>query len=363
VPPAGEGERETAKVVDFGLAKLRDMALGPSLTQTGAVMGTPSYMSPEQCRGEEMDARADVYALGAMLYEMLAGRPPFRSDSLAGLITKHLHEEPPALPVGSGPPALEAACRRALAKNPDGRQPDANALSRELRTALDAPPAAAPHAPGAASGRVTPRSEAPTLPRPPAPREKKSHRLKFAAAGLVALLACALVAAVALRYVGGGGDDERVPRVTNSDDAGVSVSPTPQEDAGASTAAEVDGAPEEIVPGASPSTTGGRGLAGRWVGTYGPLGQQTTLDIKEGRGGKLSGVLEQGGARVAFTGSFDASSRKVTMKETRLLSGGEWSLGENTGEVSSDGRKMSGTGSDPVGAQLGITYTWSFSKQ
>jgi hypothetical protein len=93
------------------------------------------------------------------------------------------------------------------------------------------------------------------------------------------------------------------------------------------------------------------------------LGQQTTLDIKEGKGGKLSGVLEQGGVRVAFTGSFDASSRKVTMKETRLLSGGEWSLGENKGEVSTDGRKMSGTGSDPVGAQLGITYTWSFSKQ
>ncbi len=137
VPPAGEGERETAKVVDFGLAKLRDMALGPSLTQTGAVMGTPSYMSPEQCRGEEMDARADVYALGAMLYEMLAGGPPFRSNTLAGLITKHLHEEPPALPEGSGPPALEAACRRALAKNPDERQPDANALSRELRAALE----------------------------------------------------------------------------------------------------------------------------------------------------------------------------------------------------------------------------------
>jgi hypothetical protein len=93
------------------------------------------------------------------------------------------------------------------------------------------------------------------------------------------------------------------------------------------------------------------------------LGQSAALTIKDEKGGKLSGVLEQGGVRVAFKGSFDASSRKVTMKETRLLSGGEWSLGENTGEVSSDGRTMSGAGSDPTGAQLGISYSWSFRKQ
>jgi hypothetical protein len=77
----------------------------------------------------------------------------------------------------------------------------------------------------------------------------------------------------------------------------------------------------------------------------------------------LSGVLEQGGVRVAFTGSVDAASRKVTIKETRVLSGSNWSLGENTGELSADGRKMSGTGGDELGAQLGMSYEWSFTKK
>ncbi|MGH9940903.1 MAG: serine/threonine-protein kinase [Pyrinomonadaceae bacterium] len=67
LPPDEDRERETVKVVDFGTAKLRDMAGAPTLTQTGMIRGTPYYMSPEQCRGEHLDARADVYSLGAML--------------------------------------------------------------------------------------------------------------------------------------------------------------------------------------------------------------------------------------------------------------------------------------------------------
>src|SRR6185503_9929805 len=80
VPPSHEGDEETAKVVDFGLAKVRDAA-STALTHTGAVIGTLYYMSPEQCSGEELDSRADVYSLGAMFYEMLAGGPPFRSNN------------------------------------------------------------------------------------------------------------------------------------------------------------------------------------------------------------------------------------------------------------------------------------------
>src|SRR5919202_39193 len=105
VLPADEDrERETVKVVDFGIAKLRDAAGAPTLTQAGAVIGTPYYMSPEQCRGESLDARSDVYSLGALLYEMLAGAPPFTAPTVTGVIAKHLTEPPPPLPPETGVP-------------------------------------------------------------------------------------------------------------------------------------------------------------------------------------------------------------------------------------------------------------------
>lgn len=140
LPPEGEGERETAKVVDFGIAKLRDLAAMPTLTQAGTLMGTPYYMSPEQCRGDELDARSDVYSLGAVLYEMLAGGPPFTAANITGVVTKHLTEAPPPLPPGAGVPrALEDVCRRALSKDVGSRQPDATTLARELQAAMDTP--------------------------------------------------------------------------------------------------------------------------------------------------------------------------------------------------------------------------------
>jgi len=84
--------------------------------------------------------------------------------------------------------------------------------------------------------------------------------------------------------------------------------------------------------------------------------------VKEYKDGKFSGVIEQGEVRVAYTGTIDTQSRRVTMKETQVLSGSGWSLGEDTGEISADGRKMFGTGNDAVGGSFGISYQWSFSK-
>jgi serine/threonine protein kinase len=133
-PPNDDHERETAKVVDFGIAKLRDLSSEHSLTLTGVAIGTPYYMSPEQCRAEPLDARSDVYALGAMLYEMLAGTPPFIAETYTGVITKHLYEEPPLLPAALNVTSvLEAVCVRALAKDPNMRQADATVLARELQ--------------------------------------------------------------------------------------------------------------------------------------------------------------------------------------------------------------------------------------
>jgi serine/threonine protein kinase/glucose/arabinose dehydrogenase len=148
LPPDGEGERETAKVVDFGIAKLRDRAALPTLTQAGTLIGTPYYMSPEQCRGDELDARSDVYSLGAVLYEMLAGAPPFTATNMTGVVTKHLTEAPrPFAPDAGVPRALESVCLRALAKDVNARQPEATTLGRELEAALHAPVAPAARTP------------------------------------------------------------------------------------------------------------------------------------------------------------------------------------------------------------------------
>src|SRR5262249_7983750 len=87
----------TVKIVHFGVAKLVSDSLAESMTQAGQAMGTVLYMSPEQLRGESVDARADLWSLGVVTYEMLAGVSPFQTDSSAATVARILHEEPPSL--------------------------------------------------------------------------------------------------------------------------------------------------------------------------------------------------------------------------------------------------------------------------
>ena len=125
------------KVLDFGIAKLRDDSAS-NLTQTGNVMGTPHYMSPEQCLGEDLDSRADIYSFGIVVYEMLCGRVPFNSPISTAVVVQHVNQSPPSLRDFNPaiPAAVEAVIFRALEKGREMRPETAGAFARELRDVI-----------------------------------------------------------------------------------------------------------------------------------------------------------------------------------------------------------------------------------
>ena len=114
-------------LTDFGLVRLLDSTMH---TTAGSVSGTPAYMSPEQARGEKVDKRTDIYALGIMLYEMLAGVVPFQADTTFGMLMKHINEPPP--PIQGISPELQMVIDRALSKNPEYRYETAGELASEF---------------------------------------------------------------------------------------------------------------------------------------------------------------------------------------------------------------------------------------
>jgi serine/threonine protein kinase len=129
-------ERYHLKISDFGLARLIDES--GDLTATGMVMGTPTYMSPEQCQGTDLDGRSDLYSLGVVLYEVATGSPPFRARTLSEAVFKHISEAParPRTIQPNLPPALEDVILRCLEKQPDDRFATGTALSAALANVL-----------------------------------------------------------------------------------------------------------------------------------------------------------------------------------------------------------------------------------
>jgi serine/threonine-protein kinase len=158
------GEPDFVKLLDFGIAKQTEVAEGDrKLTKTGMLFGTPEYMSPEQARGETVDARVDVYAMGCILFQLVTGRVPFEAENFMGVLSLHLTEPPPVIPpelfdsIGA-PRAIAAVIDQALAKDRNQRYASIDDLARAVRQASGdkptGPVVAQAGAPATASGRI-----------------------------------------------------------------------------------------------------------------------------------------------------------------------------------------------------------------
>ncbi|MCY3861669.1 MAG: Stk1 family PASTA domain-containing Ser/Thr kinase [bacterium] len=239
------------KVTDFGIAIAAFGGAESNLTQTGSVMGTATYFSPEQAQGQSLDHRSDLYSLGIVLYEMLCGRPPFTGDSSVAVAYKHVQQAVPA-PSSLGvvlPESLEAITMKLLAKNPTQRYPTARDLQRDLRryregrhqlsarkqpdetpSAAETPlaeeakqPAGAQQAspPPASGGPPQPPADQPPAPQSPSPQPavpvtvlEPSSRAGLYTAAAVIFIAVAVLVFFVLSNVLDNGDEVAPPAVT-----------------------------------------------------------------------------------------------------------------------------------------------------
>jgi serine/threonine-protein kinase len=221
------------KVMDFGIA--RALADANSVTQTAAVIGTAQYLSPEQARGEKVDARSDVYSLGCVLYEILTGEPPFTGDSPVAVAYQHVREDPvpPSQRHNDISPELDAVVLKALAKNPDNRYQSAAEMRADL---VRVHSGEAPEAPKVFTDaeRTSLLSSSPTRGertepidsgrRPDPGYDEKEERGVSVGRWLIAVAVLAVltvVVTVAINMFGGSTRDVQVPDVTGKtkDDA------------------------------------------------------------------------------------------------------------------------------------------------
>jgi serine/threonine-protein kinase len=191
-------EDGVAKVTDFGIARSLDPADG--LTETGALLGTSEYIAPEQASGRRVDERSDQYSLAAVLYELLAGEPPYTGENFMAVAMKHIQEPVPSVrevrPDVS--PRLDAIVARAMAKRPEDRFPTTEALMAAVEAARAETDAAPPPDLGATE----------SIPRPgPLPPSVGRPRRRFLLPILLVLVPVGVAALVVALVIAGGGTD------------------------------------------------------------------------------------------------------------------------------------------------------------
>ena len=235
------------KVMDFGIARA---ATDETLTQTGMVLGTASYLSPEQSKGDPVDHRSDIYSLGCVLYEMLAGRPPFSGGSPVSVAYQHVNEdpEPPSRVNPAVPAELESVVMRALQKDPEARFPTADAFRGAVA--------------GAAEGEATEPIGGDTAVLPVATQqlEPPPGRMRgwLAAAGIAALVAVAGIAALALTDDDPANRQGRRDRPRETPTAADPTTPAPEVDVAGAAAAFQELVVSAVDAGQIDSDLGGR---------------------------------------------------------------------------------------------------------
>jgi hypothetical protein len=406
-----------AKLMDFGVARQHEDTL---VTQAGAIVGSPVYMSPEQVNGEEHEAGSDLWALGIILYEMLAGHAPFGGETIPNVLYQVAHATP--APLAGAPAAVQQVLNRALDKNPAHRYQSGKEIADAFDAALAAPrPAPVPLA--------VPASPAPRLPRKPS--GARSGRRVGAAALLLALLAAGLFAlapyrrampqasaprqqvhrplpqhsfvparsartahaaparlttrqaAVAparrplpshrlrLRRRGNAALQHTAaaalpirPAAPASERVRVRTAPTPDR----VRVRTVQAAPRVQVsvmsaaPDAETQTAGSPNVLGTWHGSNSR--NPATLVITHRQGNEFAGTMNvrthEASVRIAVTGHVSPKTGAITMRETQVISASKpraWDLGRELGHFYRSGR-MTGTSTDVKG-RFGA---WSFSR-
>ena len=212
------------KVMDFGIART---STGDTLTQTAAVLGTASYLSPEQAQGQPVDARSDLYSLGCVLYEMTTGRPPFSGDSPVAIAYKHVKDDPvaPSRINPDVPSDLEAVILKSMAKNPANRYQTAAEMRQDLgRLMQGLPTLATPVMAGDATEMLTRPEDGTAVYTGGVPPEEEERRRRRWVPWVIGLILLAALGALVFFLLSGPAEPQfvRVPDVVGqTEDAAV----------------------------------------------------------------------------------------------------------------------------------------------